>query len=151
MQFCRPEAVSDNKTTSSANMRQLSLNWFIDTGSHESSKIWGKSDKYKLNSSGLRTQPCFTPTQDSIGGDSKLSIFTRYCTSEYMFWIIDRKLPPMSYLSSLKNNAFRQTVSKADLKSTKQANRYRRGSWLMNLSIMLLRVSMWSVVREPFL
>ena len=63
--------------------------WFIDTGSHESSKILGKSDKCRLNSSGLRTHPCFSPTQGTIGGDSKLSIFTRYCTSEYMFWVND--------------------------------------------------------------
>ena len=28
MQFCKPEAVSDNKTTISANMRYLSLNGF---------------------------------------------------------------------------------------------------------------------------
>ena len=46
--------------------------------------------------------PVFSSTQDSIGGDSKLSIFTQYCTSEYMFWIIDRKLSPMSYLTSLR-------------------------------------------------
>ena len=75
---------------------------FIDTGSRESSKIWGTSDKYKLNSSELRTHPCFSPTQDYIGGDSKLSILPDTAHQNTCFWIIDKKLPTMSYFSSLK-------------------------------------------------
>ena len=147
MHFCKPKAVYDNKPTSSANMRHLSLNWFIDTGSHESSKISGKSDKYRLNSIGPNTHPCFTPTQDMLlDGDNILFIFTWYCTPEYMFWIIDRKLSPMSYLNSFKNSAFHQNVSEAILKSKEQANRYRHGSWLMNWSIILLRVSLGTVL-----
>ena len=61
--------------------------------SRESSKIWGTSDKYKLNSSELRAHPCFSPTQDSIGGDSKLFILPDLEHQNTCFWIIDKKLP----------------------------------------------------------
>ena len=64
-------------------------------------KFWETSDEYKLNNCELRTHPCFSPMQDSIGGDRKLSI-TRHCTSEWYFSIIDKQMPPMSYSSSLK-------------------------------------------------
>ena len=56
----RPCDDSERKTKSSANNRQLVDNAFTLTGSQELSNIQGKSDKYKLNNNGLRTQRCFT-------------------------------------------------------------------------------------------
>ena len=43
------------------------------------------------------------------------------------------------------------TVSKADLKSTKQANKYFRGKACIYLLMIFARDNIWSVVRDPFL
>ena len=66
-QFCNPSSDSDNRTTSSANIRQFNFSLLMETGAQDSSNISGKSDKYKLNKIGLSTQPCLTPTVDENG------------------------------------------------------------------------------------
>ena len=144
--FCKPVADWEIITRSSANIRQFNTVSCNLIGSHSGVNISGRSERNRLNSRGLSTQPCFTPTLDLIGGDKKPSTLIRYKTLLYILSMILIKLPHIPFFISLYSSAFLQTVSKADLKSTKQTYNFDFAALLIYLSMIFFIVKMWSKV-----
>ena len=98
----------------------LSLNLLGDRIIRWVKYVWDMLDICRLNNKGLSTQPCFKPTVEAKGMEIPSWSFTEYCPFLNMFWMVLRKLPQMCNWDNLWNSAWRNMLSKAALKSTRQ-------------------------------
>jgi hypothetical protein len=99
----------------------------------------GRLERYKLKKSGLRTQPCLTPTEVLKESVTLVSHLTTNETDEYMSLIMFKKYPLIPICVNLYRSAFRHIVSNAAEKSTKQTYKYDLFTFFIYLSISVLR------------
>ena len=118
--FRMPSSLSENKTMSSAQKRELGWESVGLVDCISLSRSCGKSARNMLNRRGLSIHPCFTPKLTSWASVISSPYLIHILSWVYMFFIVLKKFPSMPKSRSFCKSMSRGIVSKALLKSIKQ-------------------------------